>query len=90
MVEHPQHAAGQIQDSAEQDGHGGGTHAYQSQTHEYQGNDRGGKNLEETLNPEVDYPPSPVLADGKVGVLHRYQARRVEEGNSGHGKHKNA
>ena len=59
----------------------------ETEPHEGQRDNRGGEHFEEAFDPEVDYPPAPILCDGEVGVLARDQARGIEESDGRHGKH---
>lgn len=61
MMEHSQNATGEVQQGSEQHCHGGGPHANQAQANEGQGDYRCGEDFEETFDPEVNDPPSPIL-----------------------------
>ena len=52
----------------------------EAQPHEEEGDDRGGEDLEEPFDPQVNHPPAPVFDHREVRVLAPRQARTVEEG----------
>ena len=56
---------------------------HEAQPHEEEGDDRGGEDLEEPFDPQVDHPPPPVFDHRQVRVLAPGQARPVEQGDGG-------
>ncbi len=84
----PHDPSGQVEDGVEVDDARGRATGDEAQDHEHHGDEHGGEQLEEALDPQVDDPEAPVVDHGEVGagaeeergqVEERDRRRRVEE-----------
>jgi hypothetical protein len=79
MVQGPDDAARQVDRRRKQRRPSRRAGVHQPQLREEEGDDRHGEDLEETFDPKMDHPPTPILDDGQGRVLPPHKPRAVKE-----------
>src|SRR5947209_10881721 len=80
MVERSDDAAGKENDRREQHGARGAANLEELEARKEEGDDYGGEDFKESLDPEVNHPPAPVFGGDQMAALAIHQSSGIEHG----------